>query len=171
MANNPGVLPGLPTPHSLQNVPYTQADVTFAKANNALSPHARVAGVPAGGAAGAHLQGGGGGLGPAPAQLPALPPAAQLPNPYYPFDSKPALPWQHAPNTSNWPTLESIQSGPGRAAFLRTWGHPNVQGDPTEVSWYGVKYLGAGGFGSGGLWIQVDAHNNIIQARNGFVCP
>jgi hypothetical protein len=169
----------LPNPHFLRNQPCTQADVTFAKANHVFpQPAAGVAGgaAPAGpiiggaggharGAAGAALPGGGGVTGPEPIPPPVPPVAAQLPTPYYPFDFWPAPPWQQNPDTSIWPTLHQLQNKVGEHSFLRTWGHLNVQHDPNEVGWYGVKFLGVGGFGSAGLWVHVNAHNSITEVK------
>ncbi|KAF1849246.1 uncharacterized protein K460DRAFT_354115 [Cucurbitaria berberidis CBS 394.84] len=85
----------------------------------------------------------------------------------YPFEFWPSLPWPEDPDTSNWPTHAALSSRDlvARAAFLDSFGRFNLfKAGLEEWSWNGVKFLGAGAFGSAGLWVQID-HNRNIRKR------
>ena len=182
---NPANRAVLPNPHHIPNLPYTPADVTLARANGALPPVppgggggggpgggvVQGGGGPGsgfiqggGGPGGGVIQGGGGGvLGGIAAPQPPPPP----PPPHFPFDFWPLQPWQQDPDTSQWPTHDAIsRDNRAQLDFLNSWGHFNLQRGGSEAHWHGVKFLGAGGFGCAGLWVQLDPQRNVTDVSN-----
>jgi hypothetical protein len=95
---------------------------------------------------------------------PHIPVAAQPLAPHFPFNHWPPQPWQQDPDTSQWPDHEDVlgKRGDARARFLDSWGHGNQAGGIYNgANWHGVKFLGAGGYGSAGLWVEIDHNRNI----------
>jgi hypothetical protein len=109
----------------------------------------------------------------APQQVPGhivapIPPLALISSvpPHYPFDFWPPQPWLQDPNTA-FPTQQALldDEGNARRDFLRSWVHSHPHREFEETNWHGVKFLGAGSFGSAGLWVEIDQNHNILSVR------
>ncbi|KAF2818653.1 kinase-like protein [Ophiobolus disseminans] len=158
---------GFPNPNPIPALPHTRADWIIAKATGAMPipplPPAAAAVAPA-----AAINA---------AVAAALPVAiiarivntiAVLAAPPAPFVDK--LPHHFWPQTylnvdPGFPHLDLAEIKKD-AQLKNTWldTRPHlVPEDDQEKDWRGVRYLGAGGFGAAGLWVDLDGTNNIVD--------
>ncbi|KAF2126727.1 hypothetical protein P153DRAFT_68753 [Dothidotthia symphoricarpi CBS 119687] len=139
--SNPG--PGLPVPTPIPVDQYSKNDVEIAKATGQLAGFA-------GSIIGIHVD--------------------ELPYSFWP-----PLPYDDAPELAafNTATLENLDVDTGlsdeqkkarderRASWLHT--KPNMSRDGDETRWHGAKFIGAGGYGCVGLWVERDDRNNVVD--------
>ncbi|KAF3009755.1 hypothetical protein E8E13_009505 [Curvularia kusanoi] len=173
-ANNMNLANLIPGAMAIPQNPYTEGEKNHAKRYRTLpqpaagvaAPAAPVAQIAPAMALGAITA-----VGVAPAAPPvasqAAPSAASglAPSLYwYPFDFHPRLPWDDESDIPELPNFEGVRR-PSEAPrecdeFLRS-GILRHQED--DADWRGQKVLGFGNFGVAGLWVQLDAQNNVIE--------
>lgn len=141
------------------HLPYTVADIAFAKANKRLPqpPPAVAAAAPAGAAAVAPNT--------APAVAPVLPPPylPSLAN-YFHYGFQPPYPWHDESNIPEMIPLEHLKPPHVSPAAVNSFLNNGLARHNMDDSrWMGAKFLGAGAYGAAGLWTRVDANNNIIE--------
>lgn len=180
---NPG--PGLPNPNPIPNHPYITADKNTAMATGTMPPARQATGRGAHRQGhGAQIVAPAPPPQHPPAQHIALPQVpVQAPNnqsqvpqihasqaqqhisvaqqPYddkAPFDFWPQLPWDAEPDATGWPDPVKITDQVRRAEEGDRWKdlppHQWPVGD--ESRWQGVRFLAAGGYGSAGLYVEVE---------------
>jgi hypothetical protein len=180
-------LPGLPTPDPIPTHPFTAADAAWARTNHALTPQRTATGTTI-----AAWNGAPAGYGSLAIQVPPAPPPVivNVPGPApppvqvfipgperivqaparpinnYPFDFWPPLPWDAEPasdSTLAWSIkdLKSRSSPEKSEAWLSN--PPDQWPIREETAWRGGKFLGAGSFGSAGLWCEVDGAGNVVR--------
>ena len=145
----------------LPQLPYTVADIGFAKANKRLPQPPPPPNFPM----------------PQPiAPPPPPPPPPPLPplcNTYH-FDHsdsepwyQPLRPWHDEPDDEEevapLEQLKYPEHYPEAVDDFLNKGLMRYETDDTM--WRGAKFLGAGSYGAAGLWVQVDANGNIIEVR------
>ncbi|KAG9193994.1 hypothetical protein G6011_04029 [Alternaria panax] len=141
-----GRSPGLPNPNPIPAVPFTATDVDRTKSAHTMpvpaAPVSPIAAVPTA----------------APAAMPVVAPVyvdSQL------HDFWPRLPWSTEPDMAPF-SLEAIKNKHHPSAcnaWLDT--EPYMPPPSDESHWHGMKLLATGGYGAAGLWVEVDATNNI----------
>jgi hypothetical protein len=79
-----------------------------------------------------------------------------------PYDFWPKLPWTPMPDL---PTMNAQASNNMKKmnAWIATKPYRTMDG---ENSWVGAMFLGVGGCGAAGLWVEVDAEKNIRDVCN-----
>lgn len=140
-------------------LPYTVADIAFARTNKRLPQPPPAAVAPAVVAAAV-----------APAALPPPPP---LFNTYH-FGHFHSQPW-YQPREPWHDEPDSEEEIAPLKKLKRPRRHPEAVDDFLEnglmryemddTMWRGAKFLGAGSYGAAGLWVQVDANRNITEVR------
>jgi len=159
---------------ALPQHPYQAADVAAAKASRLLPPQRNAAGLPIAGPPP-----------PPPPPPPPLPIVHPPPRPTncYPFDFWPARPWAIEPTDD--PTLRNHATGlpvtgkdigndentEHQDAWIDT--KPYMWPVSDENEWDGSRFLGAGTYGSAGLWCRRDAVDNILEVSytvSGVMC-
>ena len=137
-------------------LPYTVADIAFARTNKRLPqpPQAAAAAAAAATAAAA-----------APAVAPVLPPQylPPLAN-YFHYGFQPPYPWDDESNIPEMVPLEHMTAPYATPAAVNAFLNNGLsRHNMDDDRWMGAKFLGAGAFGAAGLWTRVDANNNIIE--------
>jgi hypothetical protein len=75
-------------------------------------------------------------------------------------DFWPQLPWMAEPDID---PLDADIFNRSAVRVRHDWLAGKPVKDPIETRWRGVKFLGAGGYGIAGLWLELDESQNVIN--------
>jgi hypothetical protein len=82
-----------------------------------------------------------------------------------PYSYWPQMPW---PGEPDLPAIDAETLKGNKVARHALLDRDTHMTDADESTWHGTKTLGIGGFGAAGLWLQMDAMNNVVDV-NSFI--